>query len=59
MQYVLSGEFKNTTRCEHHIWLVKCKMGEAQPPIQTERANTQGITTLCVRSFSDGFSLEL
>ena len=38
---VLNGEFENSAKCEHRIWLVKCKWAIPKPVLQTERANTQ------------------
>ena len=31
---VLIGEFENTAKCEHRIWLVKYKMGESKTHIR-------------------------
>ena len=56
---VLIGEFEKLTKREHRIWLVKRKGAKPKPILQAERANTQGVKTLCVCSFSVGYSLEL
>ena len=36
---VLSGEFENSTKCEHRICLDKYRMGSTQTLIQAEREN--------------------
>ena len=48
---VLSGEFENTDKCEHRICPDKCRMGESQTPITTERDN-KSVRSRNVISFS-------
>ena len=55
---VLIGEFENTAKCEHRICPDKCKMGQAQTLITTERDNKSALIRNVI-SFSVGLMKSL
>ena len=49
----------STVKCEHRIWLVKCKCGLSPNPYNKQKEQTRKKKILYICSFSVRFSLEL